>query len=104
MNKWSAMGMMMKLDRLKSSFRRINITGALQMAPVGKLRDTGKIQMWSHVGISAFVCCFLALSLLSIQIFKNAILFMNKIGTTTCMKCLSFWSWIYERKTNIRYK
>ncbi len=103
LGKWLAMGLMIKFERLKSSLRRINITGALQIEPLGKLKDPGKIQLWSPIGILAFFGCVLALSLLSLELIQKLIASQKIIRIAIHTKCLRFWRWIKIYKRKNRY-
>ncbi len=52
------------------------MTGAFKIEPMGKLRDPGKIQLWSPLGIIALFILCLAVTLLLIQLMQN--LFLTK--------------------------
>ncbi len=78
-DQWAQMGMRLKLEKLKASLRQINVTSSLKIESMGALKDPGKIQLWSTVGLVALFSCLLALSLFLVQLFQFVYLSKDRI-------------------------
>ncbi len=55
MSQWKEMGTLTKLDNLKSSLRKNNVTSSLKIESLSALREPGEISLGSPVGIMCLV-------------------------------------------------
>lgn len=62
------MGMVIKLANLKTSLRKINITGAIKIELMDRLRASDQIPLWSPIGVVALFGLCLLLSLLFVHL------------------------------------
>ncbi len=94
------MGTMVKLEKLKSSLRQINVTGTLKIELISKLRDPGVIVLWSPVGAFALFGLILSLTLLFIQLIKRinfSKAFKTFEGSLSKYKCLRYLKWLKRK-------
>lgn len=102
----AAMGNNIKIDQLKSSLRQIHASGALKAQPAGKLRDPGKIQLWSPIGVVALAGLILLTFILFIRLIQRFVWSGICRTCTICTKSVlsfikiyfcAFKRWIHAR-------
>lgn len=70
MYQWHLMGILIKLENLKSSLRQVHVKSSLKIESLSALRDPGKLSIWSPVGIMGLVCFVLGSALLLLKIVQ----------------------------------
>lgn len=85
-NQLEVMGIRIKFEKLKSSLRQIDVSGSLQIQPMGKLRDPGKIQVWSLIGVITLFGVTLALILLFIYLMQWLVSFQERLSYNGCIR------------------